>query len=526
MIKQLLLLTQLLGLFFYQILFTADLTVTQNMPASITQGEETVVEITINKEDLPGFAKIQQDFPAGFTAEPIETKGATFSFKDNKLKLIWMSLPVEKVFTISYKIVPDEALEGDFSLGGKFSFISESERKNIDIPVSNFNVVKKVLIEKPIIAEVVEEKVEEIIEEEVVVVEKVEVEKIVEEKLPVEEVAVFEEPIVEVEEITEKVVEEVVAIEKPSVIKIITITCNRTIEDLGNGKFKVFVEINKKGIEGFAKISERIPEGFIATENNSNTGVFSFKENTMKILWMGVPSDDVYTISYNLEAKATTENGEYDIVGFYSYLENEATSKYLIDGSGFELNVEPVIAQETTIVSPPKEEVVAEQVIIAKETVVVRPPKEELVASKPTVVEPVVVAAIIEEEPVAVVEKVDPIIKKNTTFKKTTVQSKKATTTPNPENGVTYKVQVGAGHKKVPSTYFATKFNLKDNVNTINHEGWIKYLVGSYNEYKPARDKRNKVRGNVKTAFVTAYNSGTRITVQEALMISNQKWYK
>jgi len=281
---------------------------------------------------------------------------------------------------------------------------------------------------------------------------------------------------------------EVVEEESP-VLEIITITCKRTIENVGNGKFKVSVEINKKGVEGFCKISEKIPEEFIAIENNSNNGVFSFKNNMMKILWMGAPKDDVYTISYNLEAEPKTENGNYDIIGFYSYLENDATSKYVIDGSAFELAFEPLVAEEPIVVTPPKKDV----------EVVTAPKEEEPVAAK---------IAPKEEEPVKPIAKED------------------VTTTPAPERSVTYKVQVGAGHEKVPSTYFASVFKLQDNVSTINHEGWIKYLVGSFSEYKSARDKRNVVRGNVKTAFVTAYNSGTRITVQEALMISNQKWYK
>ena len=87
-------------------------------------------------------------------------------------------------------------------------------------------------------------------------------------------------------------------------------------------------------------------------------------------------------------------------------------------------------------------------------------------------------------------------------------------------------MQVAAGHKKVSPTYFASVYQLEDRVSTFNHKGWIKYLVGSYNTYKLARDKRNVVRENVEKAFVTAYNAGTRITVQEALMISSQKWYK
>ena len=475
MIKQLILLIQLLGLFFYQLLFTGDLAVTQKFPSTLVQGEESIIEIIINKEDVSGFAKVQQILPDGFTAEPLDTKGATFSFKDNKVKFIWMALPAEKEFTITYKLKPNQTTSGDFTVAGKFSFISESERKNIDIPAASFSVVSEGMT-----AQVVEE------EPAAVTINEEEPEELIEEVIP--EIAL-------VAEVPETVQEDIPAAEV-NTIKILTIKGKRTIENVEGRKFKVIVEIEKEGVEGFAKITEEIPPGFMASEGESAGGVFSFKNSDVKILWLAVPKEDVYSISYNIVANETTANGNFSIKGHYAYLENDMTRKYDIDGSGFDLNAMELIAEEAM-----EEEI--PEIVVEEEHVLVEEVVEEPVAA----IEETLIAETVDEEVLGV------------------DNTNEITSTPDPEHSVTYKVQVGAGHKKVPKSYFKTKFSLMDNVSTMNHEGWIKYLVGSYNEYKGARDKRNNVRKNVKRAFVTAYNAGNRITVQEALMITRQKWY-
>lgn len=430
-------------------MFFGDVTATQSLPSNIKSGEEVVVEITINKDGVGGFAKVQQTLPQGFVAEVVDSKGATFSFKDNIVKFIWMALPSENEFKVTYKLKTTESITGDFTIGGKFSFIDNNERKNIEIKESLIKVSAEEMVSND---EPKEETINENNEESSAVVD------------------VIEEP-----------VEEVIA----EVVKEVQINAIRKVVEDG-GNYIVSVKFIQQNLQGFAKVVEKIPGGFDAEAIESKGGVFSFKDNEAKILWMSAPSDKEFEISYVL--KPTTANsGNYDLSGEFSYLENDITQKYLINSSSFTLI-------ETSSANVVEEDETSSEVLAAEEVQI----EEEVTVEEP--------------------------LQENTSSSNEVIN--KITSTPNPQKGVSYKVQVGAGHKSVPSNYFSKRFNLNDNISIESHEGWIKYVIGSYNEYKEARDKRNLTRNKVRTAFVTAYNQGKRITVQEALMISNQKWYK
>ena len=89
-------------------------------------------------------------------------------------------------------------------------------------------------------------------------------------------------------------------------------------------------------------------------------------------------------------------------------------------------------------------------------------------------------------------------------------------------------MQIGAyTNPAVTSSKLGGMYGISENIRSEMAGGMTKFMVGKFMEYRLARNHRETVKGKgVNGAFVTAYNGPVRITVQEALMISSQKWVR
>lgn len=439
MIKYLILLFNMLFLFAIKIFVNEGVTITPSFPSSVKSGSEFVMEFTIKRNNVEGFAKFQQDLPKGFTAKEDESQGASFSSKGQSVKLVWTSLPDENEFKISYKIKVDESAAGDYPLGGKFSYVVDNAKQMVDFPVSITVITSPGDDNKQ--GEMVNNAQKDNIKD---------------------------NSTTETESLTAG----------PS-----SLSCVRKISPTANpSEFMVEIVVNKGTVGGFAKLQENIPSGYSALAGKVNNASFTFTEQKAKFVWLSIPSDPSFTISYTVKADPEIK-GETSIDGIFSYIENDETKKSIVATSQF-VNNGPSESSESNLTAAT----------------------------------------------------IDTTVKKTADNIQATVDSAKSvakeeisqvTDVPSPENTVVYKVQLAALHKTVDVSYFKQHNKITERINTEMHEGWTKYTTGSFKEYKPARDHRENIRTkNIKGPFVAAYNTGKRITVQEALMITSQKWYK
>ena len=141
MVKYCILLCNMLGLLIYGAFFTPEVFVSQQLPSKINPGESFVLEMTLNKGSVKGFARMKQVLPEGFTATALDVKGGDFVFlpKDHAVKTTWTTVPADSIFTISYTVTSGSA-SGKFQLAGAFNYLVANARKIADIPPADLQV--------------------------------------------------------------------------------------------------------------------------------------------------------------------------------------------------------------------------------------------------------------------------------------------------------------------------------------------------------------------------------------------------
>ncbi len=440
-------------------IFQSGVSLDIQSPTEVVAGTEFEVKVNIKKGDLESFSRLQQDLPAGLTASSYVTSNSDFTFEEKRVRMIWLKLPQQEEFTVAYRIKVDERLKGSFSIDGKFSYIEENERKSISLVSQPITILPSPTIDPSLI--------------------------------------------VDVKDFEQQVIPYI-----PSVSSSSEMACIRQIPtfEAGSGEYIVNILVNKASKQKFAKIEEAIPIGYKAINIDPKEAIFTFKGNTAKFLWMNLPSEPYFLVSYKLVPQDQSKQSEPSIRGKFSYLEGEKTVSIDIrqtkrdlatiapsDISGLIAELESAPLAQAEIKREPEPQETKEEAIKTIKTEK-KEKKETKVAAKKQARE----------------------LKKNLPF------------VLEPEEGVYFRVQLAAGHKTVDIQRYFEKYNLDKEVRKEAHEGWQKYSIGSFKQYREARDYRVHIWNTtiIDDAFVSAYNSGTRITVQEALMIGNQEWYK
>ena len=253
---------------------------------------------------------------------------------------------------------------------------------------------------------------------------------------------------------------------------------------------------------------------------------------------MNLPEANEFTVSYRLNTggSALAPNS---VTGEFAYIHDGQTLKATILGEESSPAANEMAKNDPDTAD--NEEVAevqddAEEIALPEEPVTPEPEKVVAIATgKETATEPLEAtqqeeAEVAEAEPTEeeVVEEEPVLANTNEDLVETDVAKKTITTVPEPNTGINYRVQILAGPNNVKQPYFETIYKYTGDFIVENHEGWVKYTTGDYPIYKNARDGREDIRSsyNFPGPFVVAYNNGERITVQEALMITNQNWVK
>ena len=432
-------------------------TVKMTVPSVVGAGQEFRVSITIDKSDLEEFSRLQQELPAGLEANQENSGSADYSFDNQRVRFIWLKLPAENPILLTYKIKVNERLKGTFTLGGEFSYVEDNDRKSVMLRDENINITPSP--------------------------------------------AISADKQIDIGSYTD-----VLAAERASSSPISNVICIRQkpYKSSTGNDIMVNLLVYKHDMNRFAKIEEQIPPGFQAEVVESREGLFTFKDGIAKFVWMNLPVDPGFTVSYRLIPDAGKNLDDLEINGNLSYI---------LEGRNISVDV---IEKDVYLsgISKANIEALMKSLETGKELPAGKPEQAPRSEVKPPPVK--------EEEPV--VQEETPTREERPAARETRTMPTSAADSRIPDsqrlpvqNGIYYRVQLVATSRFSDANTAFAAHNLSRPVLVETHDGLYKYTVGSFSTYEQANDFRSTALSKgIMGAFVVAYRDGKRISITEA----------
>ena len=239
----------------------------------------------------------------------------------------------------------------------------------------------------------------------------------------------------------------------------------RTAKRLQDNLAEVTLTVSQIQEGAFVKITEYIPQHCTCEVTESAGASLRKEENAQIFLWFQAPGADSLTPSYKLKCASNIQNAAFDgemevAFGTRTKTSHIAGVEWVGDSPALNENMELNLSPDT--------QSVVVSALTATDT--------ELDAS--------------------------------------------------PMEGLSFSVQLLANHRDLTAQEVSASLNYQGGYSIFRHEGWHKYLTPEEETYAAAHTLRSHIWESTSAtdAFVTASLEGERISIQEALLLSNQKW--
>jgi hypothetical protein len=127
-------LTVILFCFISTVAFGQTVNLSYTLPDSAFAGIPFEVGLNLNRGNIEGIARIQQEFPLGFSVNEVENAGAIFSMSKSQLQFLWITLPKSQELNIRFEVTANKEYAGTVEIPMVFIYLKDDVRKEIILP--------------------------------------------------------------------------------------------------------------------------------------------------------------------------------------------------------------------------------------------------------------------------------------------------------------------------------------------------------------------------------------------------------